>query len=315
MWTRRRFDLVSLVCIALLARDVHGAPAAVPSPQQDPLAAYRERFKLGMDRYKAGAVADAIGIWEPIYQELGEEKGYRLAYDLGIAFAELKDMSRTAHYLRAFLAELDRRRVRGEVLDAIVLKEEADARARLAAMAVAPVVERASDAGGAPSGAAAEPTAPLPTQIAEGGAAASAPKPSRSPAGSAARVDAAAAPSRVERVETVHPVSAALILGSGGFAIAAGAAAIALEVNANSLRRTLVLEYDNNGFTLTQSDRERFATARTWAYVTLGGAIGLSTVTAGLAAWYFLGSSRREVVTPTVVPEPGGASLGVRTSF
>ena len=65
---------------------------------------YRERFKQGMDRYKAGAPAEAIGYWEPIYRELGEQKGYRLAYNLGVAYAELGDATRAAERLESFLS-------------------------------------------------------------------------------------------------------------------------------------------------------------------------------------------------------------------
>jgi hypothetical protein len=87
-----------------------------------------------MDRYNAGQAAEAIGYWEPVYRELGEQTGYRLAYDLGVAYAALGDSTHSAERLQAFLTEVDARRARGEALGAIVEKEEADARARLAAL-------------------------------------------------------------------------------------------------------------------------------------------------------------------------------------
>ena len=95
------------------------------------MAEFRERFKEGMDRYRAGALTEAIGYWDPIYRQLGEQKGYRLAYNLGVAYAEQGDATRAAERLQTFLVQVDARRTRGESLETIVQKEEADAKARL----------------------------------------------------------------------------------------------------------------------------------------------------------------------------------------
>ena len=90
------------------------------------------------------------------------------------------------------------------------------------------------------------------------------------------------------RRETEHPFSPALIAVGGGLAVGAGIAAVPLHSTASSDRERRDGRHDR--------PRAAFYTARTWAYVTLGGAIGLAAVTAGLAAWYFLGTSTREVV-------------------
>src|SRR5882762_7447654 len=100
MWIRRLFELLIVAGFVLATRGVFAAPAVLPD---DPFAAYREQFKLGMDRYRAGALAEAIGFWEPIYRELGDEKGYRLAYDLGLAYQQLGDATHAAERLQAFL--------------------------------------------------------------------------------------------------------------------------------------------------------------------------------------------------------------------
>jgi len=85
----------------------------------------------------------------------------------------------------------------------------------------------------------------------------------------------------------VRPFSPAFIALSGGLAVGATIAAVPLEQHAWSL-------YDQRSQSLYP--------ARTWAYVTVGGAVGLAAITAGLAAWYFLGTSTREVVvTPAGV--------------
>ena len=43
------------------------------------------------------SLAEAVGYWEPIYRELGDEKGYRLAYDLGVVYQELGDVNCVLH--------------------------------------------------------------------------------------------------------------------------------------------------------------------------------------------------------------------------
>ena len=96
MWTRRPFDLA--LCASLLL--VAGTARAQPG---DPMAEYRERFRHGMDRYNARDFAYAIADWEPIYAKLGPEKGYRLAYDLGVAYQESGDPVRAVDRLQAFV--------------------------------------------------------------------------------------------------------------------------------------------------------------------------------------------------------------------
>jgi hypothetical protein len=107
MWIRLPSSLV--LCAGLLVVGVaRGAPSpAAPSAssQEDPIEKYRERFKAGMDRYKAGDLAAAIATWEPILRELGEPKGYRLAYDLGVAYAELGDAPHAIERLQASFAD------------------------------------------------------------------------------------------------------------------------------------------------------------------------------------------------------------------
>ena len=133
MWIRRLSELALAGSLALSAADA-GAdpPGAAPD---DALAAYREQFKRGMDLYEHGDAAEAVAIWEPVYRDLGEQRGYRLAYDLGIAYAALDDAPRSGERLQAFVSEVDSRRGRGEALGAAVTKEESDARARLARLA------------------------------------------------------------------------------------------------------------------------------------------------------------------------------------
>jgi hypothetical protein len=307
MSIRRRSEIAFLVLLAIPAP---GARAASPGSSEaavaDPLNPYRERFKLGMERYKAGAIADAVAAWEPIYRDIGPAAGYRLAYNLGVAYAELGDATHATDRLRSFLDEVDARRTRGERLETRVTTEESDARTRIAGL-VPTTKQPLVDTEHPPHPADTVEVGPQP------GPAAPAPAP-------AAGVDSAPAfvpmpvPSAV-REAPARPFSPTLLYASGGLALAAAAGAIALEVNANALRSRFVGERVATG-TISPQDRDTFGTARTWSYAALGGAIGCGAVTAGLVTWYLLGASRRETpVTATVDAARTGGAVGLSARF
>jgi hypothetical protein len=293
---------------------------------------YRERFKLGMERYKTGALAEAIGYWEPIYRELGEQKGYRLAYDLGIAYAELGDVTRAADCLQSFLAEVDARRARAEDLEPIVEKEETLARARIDALVASK--GRIHIEGGTPPRAAridaGEPRlAGFVAWVTPGehtvtfapGTPESETKtvdvrageivdvaPTAAPAAAVLTIPATPVPSAPLlspprpplgfRPVVDHPFSPAVVALGGGLTLAAGVLAVTLEANALSL-------HDRDAALVNAGqmvDYQNFDNTRNNAYVAVGGAVALAAVTAGLAAWYFFGATTREVVvTPAGV--------------
>jgi hypothetical protein len=333
MWIRRLSELFLVASLGLVAVDARAVPPPATS-MDDPIAQYRERFKQGMERYKAGAPAEAVGYWEPIYRELGEQKGYRLAYNLGVAYAELGDATRAAEHLGSFLGEVDVRRTRGETIASIVTKEETEARDRIAGL-VATKGRIHVDAGTPPRAAqvdASEPrlagfvawvtpgehtvvfapgTADLETKtvtVHAGEVLDVAPSPPPAPAtpqappSAPAPLTASAPPSGpppapLVRQETRHPFSPAFVGLGGGLALGAAIAAVPLHQHA----WTLYDQYAGSGRTTAAS--QSFYTARTWAYVTVGGAVGLAAATASIAAWYFLGTSTREIVVT-----PGGVA-------
>ncbi len=131
----RLFELALVGATTLASSVAWATPPAATESRTDELSAYRERFKAGMDRYDAGAVSEAIGYWEPIYRQLGPQTGYRLAYNLGVAYVHLGDATRAAERLQSFLDEVGARRSQGQALGALVAKEEADAHQRLADLA------------------------------------------------------------------------------------------------------------------------------------------------------------------------------------
>ena len=346
MWTRRLFELAIAGALALATIDARAAPqATAPSdPDGDALAAYRGQFKRGIDRYNAGALTEAIGYWDPIYRELGEQNGYRLAYDLGIAYQQSGDATHAAERLQAFLTEVEARRARGEPLAPIVEKEEADARSRVETLIattgrihvaavsaprtarvdardprlagfvawVAPGDHTITFAAGTPD------FETRRVHVGAGELVEVVPKPPPPPPEPiivlsprpAPPVPAPPAPVTTRR-QTRHPFPWPLIAVSGGAALAAGIVAVPLYNSAGALYDRLSAQR-----TISPSDRDNYDRSRTSAYSVAGAAIGFAAVTAGLAAWYFLGTSEREVViAPAWGPKLDGVSLQMSARF
>jgi hypothetical protein len=328
MWIRRLSELAIMVGVGLAAVSASAAPPA----SDDPFADYRDRFKQGMDRYQAGAFTEAIGYWEPIYGELGEQRGYRLAYNLGVAYQELGDATKGAERLQSFLGQVEAKRARGEAQPPIVDKEERDARDRIAALTSAKGRIHV-DPGTPPKAVQVDAMAPRlaafvawvnpgqhsvtfaagtvgsesktvevhagelvevsPTPVP---APAAAPPPVAAPAPGPqpARAEAPASETGALHRETSHPFPSAWLFVGGGLTLVAGVATIALDAGAWSQRNR-----DVNESPIPGSDSASFYTARTWTYGMVGTTVGLAAITAGLATWYLAGTSEREVlVTP-----------------
>ncbi len=124
---RRRSSCLPLGAALLLAV----APALA---EPDPLEPYRERFQLGLERFRAGDVHAAIQYWEAIRRQLGDEKAYRLMFNLGKAYEQLGDATLAAERYEVFLREADVAAQLG-ALDPAVQENVATARARLEALA------------------------------------------------------------------------------------------------------------------------------------------------------------------------------------
>jgi hypothetical protein len=329
MWIRRLSEIALVAGVILATPSARATPPS--SVADDPLSDYRERFKQGMDRYKAGAFAEAIGFWEPIYRELGEQRGYRLAFNIGVAYQELGDATHAAEHLQSFLAQVGARRAHGEATPAIVQKEEQDARDRVAALTsskgrirvdpgspprpvqvdamephvstfvawVNPGQHTVTFAPGTPD--AQEKRVDVHAgdlvDVAAPPPLAAPPAPLATPSAPAPAAPAPPSPP-VTRTETEHPFSPVLVYVAGGLTLAAGIVSIPLEAHAWSLHDQYAAKNP-----IPASDRSSFDDARTLAYGAITATVGLGVVTAALATAYFLGTSQREVIVT-----PGGVA-------
>jgi hypothetical protein len=115
--------ILSKIALAMLL-----AGSARADDAMDP---YRERFKIGYEKYLSGAVGEALQYWEPIYRELGPARGYRLSYNIARAYETLGDATRAAERYESFLSEAKVRKDAGEPIEEIVERETGEAQTHL----------------------------------------------------------------------------------------------------------------------------------------------------------------------------------------
>jgi hypothetical protein len=350
MSIRTPSDLRRLAVALLLAFAAVGDARA----DDDPMAPYRERFRTGMDRYKAGDYAGALYSWEPIYRDVGPEKGYRVAFDLARAYEKFGDATRAAERYEGFISQVDARRGRGEALEALVLKEETEARARLADIVAArgrihveatPPTSARVDAldprltpftAYVPPGTHVVTFAPgMHDEVKQETAVAAgqivtvvAPVPTASVATPVPAPPAPTAPATtptpappppaptLARVEhrVEHPFPAGVLVASSVVTLGAVVFTTVEYARASSARS------DFNGAagdpTHQAGIRDTYDGERTGAYAGLGASIGLGVITGALSTWYLAGAREHDVpVAPVVVPTEGGASAGVVGRF
>ena len=336
--------LAPLFAVALCS-----APARA---DDDPMAPYRARFKAGMERYAAGDLPKAIDAWEAIYVELGPEKAYRVAFDLGRAYDRAGDAVHAAERFAAFLEGVAQRRTAGKSIEPVVAKEEAEARARLEQIApslgrlhvtsetavtstarvdgqsprplpftayVAPgehaVSFSASDAGERSVKVTVAAGAVLDVTPPPPPTVPPPPAPTPPPVTATPATPAASEPMPAPPPplhQSEHPFSPMVLFVAGG---ATGiAAAVTTVWYAQALSTKASYEGAASDPARQSSLRDVYDGQRPTAYAALGTTIGLAAVTTALVAWYVAGT-HAVTVTPTLVATPNGAGAGVVGRF
>jgi hypothetical protein len=325
-----------VACLSAPASAWAQAPAeGAAAEEEDPeVVALRERFRAGMDRYKAGAYAEAIVIWESVYRTIGREKGYRLTFNLARAYDAYGDSTRAAERYEAYVAEVARRRDRGDALEEVVVSQDADAKSRLAELAKTRGRLRVL-AGDNPVEASVDGAEPrlagftayvLPGRhVVTFGSGADARRVEvEVEAGRVLEVSAPVAapaiapekpppppppPPRFEAVRERPFPSYILWIG-------AGLTAASLVIPALTYSRALGV-FDEHEASRDPDERARLAndyfSARSTAYATLAVPATLGAATLGLTAFYFFGGSERLV--PVGGAGPTGATVGLRGAF
>ena len=330
--TRPSLALLSALTLALAPSLAHAAPAPASAPAPaHPLDSLRERFRAGHDKYKSGAFAEAIVIWESIYRDLGPEKGYRLAFDIARAYDELSELIKAAEHYETYLEQVAARRREGELLEPQVEKQEVDARERLEKIAAQKARVRVN-AGDRPILARVDSAPPRVAgftlfvepgdhTVTFGEGAASDVRKLSLRQGELLEVDPPKAPelppsppaTRWES-RTEHPFSPTVIW------VGAGVAVVSLVIPAVFYANALSVKSDYDDTATTRSDKERLATdyssARTNAYASIIVPAVFTAATGGIALWYVLGTRETRVpITPSPSIGPTGASLDLTGRF
>ncbi|MFO0660057.1 MAG: hypothetical protein U0165_09545 [Polyangiaceae bacterium] len=115
------------------------SPSASSSASSDPLMdELKSKVEEGTKLFADGHVRDAIERWQGIARSVGEERGYRLLFNIGIAHEQLGDATSAADSYERFLAQIDRRRSHSGTppyeLPSDIGTYENEARSRLAKM-------------------------------------------------------------------------------------------------------------------------------------------------------------------------------------
>ena len=275
------------------------------------LSAYRERFKSGLDRYEQNDIAGALSFWEPLYRDLGPDRGYRVGYNLARAYEVLGDATRSAERYDGFLHEVEGLRKSGKPIEEEVASDERQAKDHLENLArtrgrihvspatppesvriddaeprlagfVAYVAPGSHDVVFAP-GSGHEHRVHVSTSAGEMVDVAPPPLPVKPPP-----------PPVVYRDELHHPFGAGWIVVSGVATLVAGALTTTAYLSATSL-------YTQSVPSPTATQRSEYAGAQTLAYASWAGPIVFGVLTVALIAWYAVGSKHVKVPVVTAL--------------
>jgi hypothetical protein len=319
-----RTRCLSLLALALLATPVH-------AQENDDKAQIRERFRLGMEKYQQGAYREAIGYWDGIYREMGPRDGYRLSFNLARAYEKFQDYTLAAERYEAFLTEVELRRQESKPIEPIVEKEEKEATERLEELRAKkgrlkvtagrqPVEVKIDETDRRPAGFVAYVAPGAHMIVFLRGSEAVDKREVPVKAGEIVEIEPPAAPEPPppERIATVHeiahPFTPVVLWVAGGVALASVVVPVVLYANALSIKKDRDGMLDANGQAPStrigdvRAKEDDYLQARTTAYATIAIPLSLATATAGLTAWYFLGTKEREIV---VRPTPTQGGLGV----
>ena len=336
MWTTTRSDrpiraitssLAALLLVLVPASATADEPEpATEAPAPDPLDALRGRFRDGMEKYRARAFADAIVIWESIYRELGPEKGYRVAFDLGRAYDELGELIKAAEHYQTYLDRVATRRRDGESLEPNVQTQETIARDRLERIVhiygairvgagTRPVIVHVDNAPARVAGFTVY-VEPGPHIVTFGTGRSADVRNVTVRRGELLdvlpREEVPAAEVRYEtRVD--HPFSPMVLWVGAGVAVAS------LVIPAITYASALSIKSDYDSSSTSTQDKQRLATdydsARSNAYASVVVPAVFTATVGGLALWYVLGRRETRVPIPTAAVAPTGVSAALTARF
>jgi hypothetical protein len=287
-----------------------------------------------MEKYKAGAMAEAIRAWSAIYEEIGPQRGYRLSYNLARAYEANSETSRAAERYQSFLDEVAVRRKAGEALDDLVDREAQEAQSRLDDLNANNGRIRILSGGRSVAAQidAADPRlGPFVTYVAPGDHivvfAPGSPEQERREvsvkAGEVVEVSPPPPPevplfpslgpevAKPRRFEMQRPFPAAVLYVGAGVTVVSLVVPVLTYAHAWSLINTTNstgLHFDNRYIAYSE-----YSSAKATAYTTVAIPLALAAVTGALAVYYLRGVQREVTVGAGVLP--GGAAVTLAGAF
>ena len=122
--SERAHSLGALVVATALA--LGGVARAQPPAKPAPSAENDSAFKSGLEQYGRGNYVAAITTWESLLATMGEERGHKVLYNLGLAYQQIGDVTKAIERYDAFLRHVDQPYASAELA-----ARSDDARARL----------------------------------------------------------------------------------------------------------------------------------------------------------------------------------------
>jgi tetratricopeptide (TPR) repeat protein len=139
---RRELQKALLFAALVCARAAH----ADPHPPETAVVDASAAFQRGLALYDAGDYTGAVTIWEALHASLGEARGWKVLFNLGLAYQAIGDATRAIERYEAFLREAVERGAPGDA-ELIRRREDAAGRVRALKSAYGALVVRAPASG------------------------------------------------------------------------------------------------------------------------------------------------------------------------
>jgi hypothetical protein len=97
------------VALVVLATSITAEAAPLAGAQQAPSAANDTAFKSGLEQYTRGNHTGAIATWETLLTTIGETTGFKVLYNLGLAYQRIGDVTKAIERYRAFVGQVEQR--------------------------------------------------------------------------------------------------------------------------------------------------------------------------------------------------------------
>lgn len=106
---RRASRVATLATCALAALAVPGAARARQPdgpPSSSSSTEHETALKTGLDEYGRGNYVAAIATWESLLATIGEERGYKVLYNLGLSYQQIGDVTHAIERYRSFVKQV-----------------------------------------------------------------------------------------------------------------------------------------------------------------------------------------------------------------